>query len=90
MDKASKVTLKAAIVATAQVGERLRVSVCFDDGTGDPWFQPFDIKYDRPISLEEFAVMLSERSKDIKRPTDPYKSLIEAREAKTIFEVNLD
>lgn len=82
---AGKPKITAKIIDMAPVGDRMRVSVEFNDGQGEPWYRPFDIKYERPISLEEFAVMLGER--DISRPDDPYMFIKEAKKSGETFVV---
>ncbi len=89
MDATSK--LKATIVDMSPVGDRMRVSVRFNDGEKE-WHRAFDIKYDRPISVEEFSVMLGtpEMRDKITPPVDQYRYLKEAKDEGIQFEIKLE
>lgn len=67
---------------------RTIVSVKIDDGEPEPYIRAFAIiNPDRPLSLEEFTVML--QKKDLSRPADPFHYLKEAQEQSSEFVINV-
>jgi hypothetical protein len=67
---------------------RTIVSVKIDDAAGEPYIRAFAIiNPDRPLSLEEFTIMLEK--KDLSRPADPFFYLKEAQEQSSEFVINV-
>jgi hypothetical protein len=67
---------------------RTIVSVQIQDSEPDPYIRAFSIiNPDRPISLEEFTVMLQD--KDLSRPDKPFSFLQEAKDNSTEFVINV-
>lgn len=67
---------------------RTIVSIKIDDGEPEPYIRAFAIiNPDRPLSLEEFTVML--KDKDLSRPDKPFHYLQEAQDKETEFVINV-
>lgn len=67
---------------------RTIVSVQIQDSDPEPYIRAFSIiNPDRPISLEEFTIML--KDKDLSRPDKPFSFLQEAKDNSTEFVINV-
>lgn len=65
---------------------RTVVSLEISDGRGEPYIRAYSLlPPENPISLEKFSILLA--NKDLRRPTDPFHYLKEAKDDASVFDV---